>query len=311
MRQPLIIKVCDMDGLCNRLFPFAHLITCAQEHQFRVRHAAFSEFSEFFEGTASQLVPSFPGTTTSLPDWLRRKVGKVFGCVQRILKKLRPQATMVLGDQDTCDVSAPEILQAFRANKTTWLSGLYYYDSRSFQKHAALVRAFFRPVESVRQLVSASVLPARDSTDILVGVHIRHGDYVTFCNGIMFYTFAEYAQLMQIVRGLFPEKRVSFLVCSNATLPMDEFAGLRVHVGPGHFVGDLYALASCDYIMGPPSTFSEWASFYGQVPRYMHRAKDYEWNNQAWPGVSLQDFVVHADGFARCAQGHPASLVNQ
>jgi hypothetical protein len=28
----------------------------------------------------------------------------------------------------------------------------------------------------------------------------------------------------------------------------------------------MYALASCDYIVGPPSTFSLWASFYGQVP---------------------------------------------
>jgi hypothetical protein len=65
-----------MDGICNRLFLFAHSITCAQEHQFRVRHAAFSEF---FEGTASQLVPSFPGTTTSSPDRLRRIVSTLLG----------------------------------------------------------------------------------------------------------------------------------------------------------------------------------------------------------------------------------------
>jgi hypothetical protein len=31
-------------------------------------------------------------------------------------------------------------------------------------------------------------------------------------------------------------------------------------------VGDLYALARCDYIMGPPSTYTQWASFYGNRP---------------------------------------------
>ena len=33
-------------------------------------------------------------------------------------------------------------------------------------------------------------------------------------------------------------------------------------------VGDLYALARCDYIMGPPSTYTQWASFYGNAPLF-------------------------------------------
>jgi hypothetical protein len=31
-------------------------------------------------------------------------------------------------------------------------------------------------------------------------------------------------------------------------------------------VGDLYALAQCDYITGPPTTDTQWASFYGNHP---------------------------------------------
>jgi hypothetical protein len=34
----------------------------------------------------------------------------------------------------------------------------------------------------------------------------------------------------------------------------------------GSAVEDLYSLARCDYLLGPPSTFSLWASFYGNVP---------------------------------------------
>ena len=29
---------------------------------------------------------------------------------------------------------------------------------------------------------------------------------------------------------------------------------------------DLYGLAACDYIIGPPSTYSHWASFWGKGP---------------------------------------------
>ena len=56
------------------------------------------------------------------------------------------------------------------------------------------------------------------------------------------------------------------LVCSNASPPASAFAGCDVSAGIGHLVEDLYALARCDYLVGPPSTYTAWASFYGQVP---------------------------------------------
>ncbi|HAX17707.1 MAG TPA: hypothetical protein DCY00_03825 [Actinobacteria bacterium] len=39
-----------------------------------------------------------------------------------------------------------------------------------------------------------------------------------------------------------------------------------IYNSQNHFIEDLYSLALCDYIFGPPSTFSMWASFYGEVP---------------------------------------------
>ena len=34
----------------------------------------------------------------------------------------------------------------------------------------------------------------------------------------------------------------------------------------GPAVHDLHTLAACDYLIGPPSTFSQWASFSGNTP---------------------------------------------
>ncbi|MCS6783545.1 MAG: hypothetical protein NZ482_10320, partial [Gloeomargarita sp. SKYG98] len=52
------------------------------------------------------------------------------------------------------------------------------------------------------------------------------------------------------------------------------FSGLPVHWGTGHIIEDLYGLAECDYLIATPSTYSGWASFYGQVPIYFLPSKD-------------------------------------
>jgi hypothetical protein len=45
-----------------------------------------------------------------------------------------------------------------------------------------------------------------------------------------------------------------------------QLPGLDVHPGPGHLVADLAALSGCDWLLGPPSSFSAWAAFAGNRP---------------------------------------------
>ena len=58
-----------------------------------------------------------------------------------------------------------------------------------------------------------------------------------------------------------------YLLCSDEPINIGNFQGLPIKTGNNHLIEDLYSLAACDYIMGPPSTYSMWASFYGQTPR--------------------------------------------
>ena len=51
-------------------------------------------------------------------------------------------------------------------------------------------------------------------------------------------------------------------------------------------IEDLYALSLCDYILGPPSTFSMWASFYGKKPLRIVSYKD--------EAISLHEFKIIA-----------------
>ena len=57
-----------------------------------------------------------------------------------------------------------------------------------------------------------------------------------------------------------------FLLTSDEPIDQADYSGFQTVVGTGGPIGDLYGLSKCDYIIGPPSTFSTWAAFYGQVP---------------------------------------------
>ncbi|MGH7975313.1 MAG: hypothetical protein ACREC8_01485, partial [Limisphaerales bacterium] len=81
-----------------------------------------------------------------------------------------------------------------------------------------------------------------------------------------FFPVSRYAEWMRETAAQFPGQKISFLVCSDEPRDASEFPGLLVGFGGASPVGDLYALAKCDYIIGPVSTFSQWASFYGEKP---------------------------------------------
>ena len=84
--------------------------------------------------------------------------------------------------------------------------------------------------------------------------------------GRFFYSLEQYLMKMLEIRDLYHPRRCSFLICSDAQWEGNLKPGLAYFSGPGTLVGDLMALSKCDLILGPPSTFSGWAAWYGKVP---------------------------------------------
>jgi hypothetical protein len=84
--------------------------------------------------------------------------------------------------------------------------------------------------------------------------------------------------------SLVPGQNLTFLVFSNEQLEASAFDGLPVVLSDNSAVVDLALMGRCQYLMGPPSTFSAWASFYSQVPLCFLK--------NAGPDINLDDFVV-------------------
>lgn len=296
-----LVKIGDNYGLCNRLFPFANLLACAMEHGFRLEHGAFAEFSDFFVGTTGQSVPCVDYRSQNNRSGPKQRNVSWYLRARRVRRKLHLDQTISISPKQTFDLSSPAQLELLKCRSTTQLIGLYFFDPVSFLKHQQSIRAFFQPIPELQQQVDRLESECRGEADMLVGVHIRHGDYATFSNGHMFYSTEEYTELMQSVIALHPGKKISFLVCTNGDVKPSDFGNLRTKLAPGDVVVDLYAMARCDLIVGPPSTYSEWASFYGNVPRYKFSKNDYVRYGREWPGITAEGFEVHRNGFGRCA----------
>ncbi len=140
-------------------------------------------------------------------------------------------------------------------------------NAQMVEDQADKIRSIYTFRKEIVSAVTSEINTLKDCC--LVGVHIRRGDYMTWLDGMYYYTDQQYLQIMQNIEFQLIEKgrRVKFLICSNEQIDTDNFRPLdcfKILNSSG--AKDLFALSQCDYILGPPSSYSQWASFVGQVP---------------------------------------------
>lgn len=261
--------------LANQLFLFAHLAAFAAEHGLTVVNPSFDDYCEHFEVLDRDLLCRFPARKSLIAPTLTRR-RRLYEAVNRWTLRftrrmaLVPKGAALLNTEYAafCFMNEAPFQKMVSENRLVVIRGWCFRDLAAFRRHAHTLRRFFAPKAAAAANVAALIQSCRDGADLLVGVHIRRGDYREFKAGRYFFEPEQYAALMRQMERLFPGRRVRFLVCSNEAVSELAFPGLDVRPGPGHIIEDLYSLAECDYLFGPPSTYSQWASFYGEVPLY-------------------------------------------
>jgi hypothetical protein len=292
-RQPLLRKrlvvAHSVGQLGNRLFLSAYLYAFAQQHGVRVLNPALAEYADFFEGSVGdwwvRFPPRVPPSGPPRPVHHRLLVARVVDALARVTAMLPVtlpgwSALDILDSHDASDrdfsLRDPRFLERLRRPGLLLLRGWKFRDRASLAiAHPALVR-YFTPVRTIQEQIARTMDAARKVGDWVVGIHVRQGDYAHWLGGKYFFPTARYAAWMREITTLWPQRKIAFVVCSNTPPPLTDFPGLPVVPGPGEPVSDLYTLAECDAILGPPSTFSLWASFYGQKPLHMVESIDQE-----------------------------------
>lgn len=153
-----------------------------------------------------------------------------------------------------------------------WLS---FLDLDIFRKHLPEIREYFYFKTEIVNKCLKKIKNAKRENSRLVGVHIRRGDYKEYLNGRWYYSDLEYIKWMKKLKSKCDN--VVFFIASNESIDEELYNsnGLNIIHFDNTAVEDVCMLSLCDYIMGPPSTFSMWASILGNNPRCVLTDRDY------------------------------------
>lgn len=270
----MIFLIRNFGQLGNRLLLASHLMAAAREYGVPFVNPAFAEYAKYFPATANDLLCRYPALDPSKQaeppsDRLRKFTytsiylsGKAVWMLQRVGF---PGPVIRLGKNEICDLESDDFRRRAQSFLGVYVSGWLFRCPQLLTKHSQAIREHFEIQPIHRQRVTGLMQQVRRDVDYVVGIHIRHGDYAKFENGKYFFSIPRYVAVMNQVRQQLGD-RVAFLVCGNTPLNRSDFGDLNVHFGTGHLIEDMYAFAETDLLLGPPSTYTGWASFYGDTP---------------------------------------------
>jgi hypothetical protein len=261
--------------LGNRLHTFSRVISCALENNYTVMNPGFFRYADLFQTTSEDIFCRYPPKKSFfggskilrkflyiLVEWLIPRIGTVFKNKYLASIVLIPHTKELLLD-------SPDFFRSIKNKKIVFLWGFAFRNKVWQEKYADEVRSYFRPVDKYKENIIAPINYLRKSSVIIIGVSIRHGDYRTYEGGRYFYTTDTYVGIMAKIENLFPATKIGFLICSDEQKDVSKFSQFNYIFRVGEPIENLYSLAQCDYIISPPSSFSQWASFYGKVPFYV------------------------------------------
>lgn len=163
-------------------------------------------------------------------------------------------------------------------NKTVFVTGWLFREYDLFLKYQDEIRALFAFKKSLIDSVKENELLKSDK--LKLGLHIRRGDYKKWQNGKFFYSDHDYIYLIKSFLS-HVNASVDLVIVTNdkeiaKVLYVNQLSSINVHFINANQAQDLYMLSICDYIIGPPSTFSLIASFYQKKPIYWIYDKEKE-----------------------------------
>ncbi|MGN0559347.1 MAG: alpha-1,2-fucosyltransferase [Acutalibacteraceae bacterium] len=202
----------------------------------------------------------------------------VLACkVTNRLKKILPENIITIKEDNTGEEVAKLLDKKVFNGKIIFYRGWPYYDRKSLIKHKAEIKDFFTPKEQYRTVVESQISKLRETYDVVIGVHIRRGDYKNFLGGKYYFDIDVFAKVCQNFRDYLENTKTAFIITSNEKIDGTAFSDLGndIYFSQGSSgVEDNWLLSLCDYIIGVPSTFNGWASFIGNTPLYWIQNKD-------------------------------------
>ena len=236
----IIILLEKYGGFCNRLFQSLHY------HAFTIEKGI-----KFFNPSMLGLL-RFDNYFFYLLDNINNFLLK---CISKFIKFL-------FGKDEVCFCISKNIYIRF-------VSGWDYREYSLTAKHHEVLKKIYSFDKKLLSDKSMSFIRflgfQKNKGKFLVGLHVRKGDYKNWNEGRYFFDNNFYKDVIFKLKNKLVEdnKKPYFVVVSNENLNSEIGAD---YVYRGSWKEDQIILQSCDLIIGPPSTFTMWASYISKTP---------------------------------------------
>lgn len=160
-----------------------------------------------------------------------------------------------------------------------YLEGWLFRNPEGIKKYRSEISDYFAPHVSILEKVKSVVNPLRAKFKHVVGVHIRHGDYAGFKNGIYYISFERVVETLKEYlhyKNINKEETV-FIIASDETVPREYFYDMNIHITNGSAGEDMFILAATDVIIGSDSSFGNLAAYFGNIPHIIISKEQIDW----------------------------------
>lgn len=271
----MIILFTKNMGTGNKLHHYATFLAFCKEYNVRLWNASFFPETKYFNRYFNISIPFISFFIDKILEILKN----VFYKFGRLIIKLKLNNSLIsaidIGWETPLDLNSIEFCSKVKSTKLLFLFGWQYRYPEGLVKHEKFIKDFFTLRQCHEINVSKSINELRKRYDLIVGIHIRQGDYKKFENGKYFYTDNDYFKIIENLKILFKDINFMFLICSNEKSFFNflDTNNVNYFKGAGNVIEDMYLFSKCDYLIGPPSTFTMWSSFVGSVPLFMVKSK--------------------------------------
>ncbi len=271
--KPWLILKRDYGQLGNRLHTHANALSYAIEHDLNLLNLSFIGFASHFLPHKGLSIDRHLPHASLFHHLLR--LPQVISLLQRLalsdrhLAKLANNLYIVQReDHETLEeTELDRTLSSYHKPPRVLIRAWDLRCQQSLQKHAPEIRRRLTPTKATCDAVT-HLLSSLPRHDMLVGLHARRGDYALWQDGLHYHSWEQYAEWLHQTHAVLLRNgnHPTYLLCSDELPPADTFSPLPVAIEQRPIMTDLHALSSCQLLLGPPSSFSSWAAFYGKVP---------------------------------------------
>src|SRR5215831_1191659 len=225
-RRPTLVIAARCGRLANRLVLFANFAAFAEEHDYRLLNFTFHSYAHLFESTRRDVYcqyppPSRPSLFDRLPGVASLIRGsRIFYHITRMAGVLNERWSLfgnrILTFREVhgslTSLEDPQVAARFENPRLIFLFGWTFRAPTLVQRHAARLRDYFR-IRPEHEAACRQVLARlRQQADLVVGVHIRQGDYRRWRGGKYYFPVSKYHNWMRQMAEQFPGRKMAFLV---------------------------------------------------------------------------------------------------